>query len=99
MLIQITPEDIERGKPRDGLNSPVAFALHRALGSIWFVGRDWACVLNQASCRNSDALMVAVHRAPAVDLPRCVCDWLRCYDRGCAVEPLEFTIPEPLLCP
>lgn len=83
MNIQVTSQDIQRGKRGCLYNNPASLALNRATGKEWAVLYDTARPLIPSG-RYS-------HRYGAShELPIEVAAWLRAFDEGGAVAPIAF---------
>lgn len=78
MTIKVTQEDIDKGKPKDTWNCPIARALFRATGWKWVV-------------RANDYYRLAPARLYA-ELPECARQFVSDFDEYRVVRPFEFEI-------
>ncbi len=77
MRIQVTSEDLANGRRRDARGCPVALALNRA-GILHF--------------GVTGMLVWFAEGQRCVLLPTAVQEWIRAYDAGVAMEPIEFEL-------
>lgn len=78
MRVDVTAEDIEKGKRRDASQCPVALALSRTAGGLWFVSDDaWESG-------------TGLER----DLPNEVHQFIDDFDAGLPAEPFSFEFPD-----
>ena len=80
MLIEVTKEDIEKGKPQNAVACPIAIALERQTGHKWSVGVRYCTRL--AAWTWNDLL-----------LPPAAVRFVRAFDLGCDVAPFAFEVP------
>ena len=83
MRITVTIEDIEAGRRYDPVRCPVARALRRT-GMAYFTVMESAVRL-----RDED------HYGGLLVLPGLVQDWIRGFDRGEPVQPIDFELELP----
>jgi hypothetical protein len=76
MQIEVTQEDIDRGKKRDALCCPIALAMARATGRSWAIGCGVAV----------DEADTEVH------LPEIAFRFESLFDFGKPVQPLSFEV-------
>jgi hypothetical protein len=93
--VEITAQDLARGKKEDGLQHPLALALYRdckVTGYEWFVTREWACLIHKVHTGNDRQIAFAVERAERMPLPTSVRIWQGTLDvhGPDAVSPIQF---------
>lgn len=80
MLIEVTKEDIDKGKPMNSGACPLANALERRTGHKWSVGVRYCTRL-------------AVGTWNDLPLPPAAVQFVRAFDLGCDVAPFAFEVP------
>jgi hypothetical protein len=84
MRVEVTAGDIAAGKADDCTECPVALALNRATRKAWWVEYDAAFQRWTPSRRLK----------PMLRLTSLVSEWIQAYDRGEAVAPFAFELPD-----
>lgn len=77
--VEVTADDILRGRARDCKGCPVARAISRALGVAASVG----------------SMSFFLGESPCLPLPAPVLEWVGDYDAGRPVAPLSFLLELP----
>lgn len=80
MKIEVTQEDIERGKRCDGLICPISQAVKRATGNTVCVSQNYFFLLSRASSMDD------------FKLPQPAIDFIAAFDAGQPVEPFSFEV-------
>lgn len=97
MTVTVTPDDIRRGKRADGLADPIALALRRTTGRLWFVANAWVAPIPEHAEKSDGALATALaRRGPEYPLPAEVRAWIRQYDRATNPDLTPITIELPI---
>lgn len=80
MIIEVTQEDIDNGRPMTMMSNPLSRAMNRVLGTEygrWQVDSSSACTSEQT-----------------VALPENAQRWLRKFDHCKDVKPFRFEVPD-----
>lgn len=85
VLIKVTQQDIEQGKRHMCDYCPVALAAKRTL--------PWAKVVNYSGIH--DGAYRIQKGSKTAHLPEIASDWIRAFDRGDRVEPINFYVDVP----
>lgn len=81
MKIQVTADDIYRGKPCEVFHCPIARALERATGRAVYVNHVLFAVFDEKGLKSDEYL-----------LPREAQQFIKHYDKNEAVDSFEFEV-------
>jgi len=85
--VEVTPEDIERGKPREVRSCPIAFAAQRALGLDYPPRVAWGFIVALAPDKEEFKSVMAAPRWYLTEEAR---DFVARFDLDYNVEPFSF---------
>ena len=81
MIINVTQEHINIGKPLSPHYCPVSYALSEQVGGKWYIGNVWADLTDgKGGCCKS------------IRLPQSCRTFIDYFDNHCTVEPFSFEV-------